>query len=239
MELRVGVFVLAAFVILGYMVMRAGDLYMKPGYTLKLVFDTVSGIDKGSPIKVAGVPAGEVKKVRAVRNADGSTRVEIDAFIDEGVLVEQDSDMHVATMGFLGEKYIEIRPGTPGSATVAPGATLVGRQLSGVDDLFDSGQQLIQKMEYVAEDIRKLVGDAEFQKSLKGTFLNSEKFTQDLIETSANLKEASASAKVVLARLENGEGTVGRLLKEDRMAKDLEAFAADIKAHPWKLLKRN
>ena len=239
MEFRVGLFVAAAAVLLSYMVIRAGDLYLRPGYTVRLVFDTVSGIDKGSPIRLAGVPVGEVKGFRALKNEDGKKHVEITAFIEDGVHLEEDSQMYVAAMGFLGEKYIEIHPGTPGSNTLEPGGTLVGRELTGMDDLFGSGQELIQKMEYMVEDIRGLVGDQEFKTSVKGTFTNGEQAMKNLNEATANLKDASASAKVVLGRLERGEGTVGRLLKEDKMARDMEAFASDIKAHPWKLLKRN
>ena len=239
LEFRVGLFVVVAFAILAYMVVRAGDLYLRPGYTVRLLFDTVSGIDKGSPIRLAGVPVGEVKKFHALKNTDGKTHVEIEAFIEDGIVIEEDAEMRVATMGFLGEKYIEINPGAPGSKAVEPGGTLAGRQLTGVDDLFDSGQKLIQKMEYMVEDIRGLVGDVEFKTAVKGTFVNGEQAMKNLNEATANLKDASESAKIVLGRLRDGEGTIGRLLKEDKMAKDLEAFAADIKAHPWKLLKRN
>ena len=239
LEFKVGLFVLLAVAILAYMVLRAGDLYLRPGYTVHLIFDTVSGIDKGSPIRLAGVPVGEVKRTRALRNTDGKMNVEVEAFIDEGVLIETDADMRVATMGFLGEKYIEIHPGTPGAEAVPRGGTLVGKQLTGMDDLFDSGQQLIKKMEYAVEDIREVTGDPEFKKSVKGTFTNSDKVMQDLSETSADLKDAAKAAKIVLERMRDGEGTIGKLLKEDKIAKDLEAFVADIKKNPWKLLKKS
>ncbi len=238
LEFRVGLFVVASIAILSLIVVRAGDLYIQPGYTVKFVFDTVSGIEKGSPIKLAGVPIGKVKKFRAVRDAEGRTQIELDAFIDEGVLIEQDADIRVATMGFLGEKYIEVLPGTPGSKTVEGGGVLVGKQLTGVDDLFDSGQQLIQRAEYMVDDLREVVGDPEFKKSLKGTFVNTDKVMQNLESASADLKDSAASAKIVLARLRDGEGTVGHLLKDDKIAKDIETFVADLKKNPWKLLKK-
>jgi phospholipid/cholesterol/gamma-HCH transport system substrate-binding protein len=147
--------------------------------------------------------------------------------------------MRVATMGFLGEKYIEIYPGTLGAEAVPRGGSLVGKQLTGMDDLFDSGQQLIKKMEYAVEDIREVTGDDEFKKSVKGTFKNSDKVMSNLAETSEDLKDAAKSAKIVLGRLRDGEGTIGKLLQDDKIMKDLEAFVADIKKNPWKLLKRS
>lgn len=238
LELKVGLFVILAALILAYLVARAGELYMKPGYMLLFRFDTVSGVEKGSPIKQAGVPVGEVKKIRSLRTDEGQSHVEIEGVIDLGVVIEEDSELRVATMGLLGEKYIEIYPGTPGSKTVAPGQTLTGRQLTGMDDLFDSGQKLIQKMEYMVEDVRDLVGDQEFKTAAKGTFVNGEQAMKNLNEATANLRDSSESMKIVLGRLRDGEGTIGRLLKDDKLADDLEAFAADIKKNPWKLLKK-
>ncbi|NQT46759.1 MAG: MCE family protein [Candidatus Omnitrophica bacterium] len=52
------------------------------------------------------------------------------------------------------------------------------------------------------------------------------------------MKELADSAGKVLKRLEEGEGTVGRLLTDDTVYENLEAFTADIRAHPWKLLNK-
>lgn len=238
LEFKVGLFVVGALALLAFMVLRAGEMYIRPGYAVKFVFDTVSGVDKGSPVRLAGVPVGEVKKFYVLENKDGKLNVEIEAFIDEGVKIEKDADLRVATMGFLGEKYIDIYPGTPGTPIVEPGDTLIGRQLTGMDDVFDSGQKLIQKMEYVAEDVRELVGDPEFKKAAKGTFVNGEKTFANLESATADLKDAAASAKVVMGRLRDGEGTVGKLLKDEKIYKDIEAFVADLKKNPWKLLKK-
>lgn len=238
LELKVGVFVAVAAVILSYLVVRAGELYIRPGYTVHFQFDTVSGVEKGSPIKQAGVPVGEVKKIRSLRTEDGKTNVEIDGFIDEGVVIEEDSELRVATMGLLGEKYVEIYPGTPGSKAVEAGGTLQGRQLSGMDDLFDSGQKVLQKMEYLVEDVRELMGDEEFRAAAKGTFVQGEKTFKNLEEATADMKDAAASMKTVMGRLRDGEGTVGKLLKDEEIYRDVKAFVADIKKNPWKLLKK-
>ncbi|MGB2706304.1 MAG: MlaD family protein [Candidatus Omnitrophota bacterium] len=50
--------------------------------------------------------------------------------------------------------------------------------------------------------------------------------------------EIADSADVVMTRLKEGKGTVGKLLVDETIYNDLEAFVKDIKAHPWKLLKK-
>ena len=239
LEFRVGIFVVAAAAVLGFMVVRSGDFTMKPGYIVRMVFETVSGIDMGSAVKLAGVDVGEVKEIRVVRSPEGKTSAEVYARINQNVYIEDDAGPSVSTMGVLGDKYIEIIPGTVGHPSVGNGGTLGGHEPSNMDDLVNSGQRLIGKMSSVMDNINQVVGDEEFKTHAKGLFVNGDKVATNLAETSEDLKDTMKSAKIVMARLRDGEGTVGKLFKEDKIARDLEAFVADIKAHPWKLLKRN
>ncbi|MBU3958759.1 MAG: MCE family protein [Candidatus Omnitrophica bacterium] len=41
-----------------------------------------------------------------------------------------------------------------------------------------------------------------------------------------------------IVRIKNKEGTVGRLLYDDTIYKELEALVTDIRKHPWKLLRQ-
>ena len=52
------------------------------------------------------------------------------------------------------------------------------------------------------------------------------------------LNKLAESAGVIIERLREGKGTVGKLLTDETIYNDLEAFVADIKAHPWKLLSK-
>lgn len=50
------------------------------------------------------------------------------------------------------------------------------------------------------------------------------------------LNEVSVDAGALLAGIEKGEGTAGRLVKDPKVYDDLRALLADLKAHPWKLV---
>jgi len=53
--------------------------------------------------------------------------------------------------------------------------------------------------------------------------------------------ELDASAKTlhaILEKVESGEGTIGKLLADDKLYYDIEDLVVDLKAHPWKLLHR-
>ena len=246
LELKVGLFVLLALGILVYLVARAGDFNMKPGYTVRFVFSFVQGIDPGTPVKLAGVTVGEVKQIQVVRNPQGETQVEVSTWLAQGVYIEDDAKAIIKSLGMLGDKYIEILPGTPGNKMIGNGGTVIGKSPFAIEDIAEGTRQLIGQLQSVAQNVNVVVSDPEFKASVKGTFVNADKTFADadvvignFTKASEDLKDAAASAKIVLGRLKDGEGTVGRLLKNDQIARNLEAFTEDIKAHPWKLLKRS
>ncbi|OGW80411.1 MAG: hypothetical protein A3C47_05030 [Omnitrophica bacterium RIFCSPHIGHO2_02_FULL_51_18] len=245
LEWKVGLFVFLALVSLTMLVVRAGDFYLKPGYSIRLVFNHVQGIDKGSPVKLAGVNVGELTSISAVRNEIGETKVETVARIHQGVYIENDAEVRINSTGMLGEKYVEILPGTAGSQTASEGSVLVGMPPVGMEKITESGSRLLDKLQVTADSINSVVTDPEFKSSVKNTFSkasntfgHAEVVAKNLMEATEDIKDAAKSARIILARLRDGEGTVGRLLKEDVIAKDLEAFVKEIKEHPWKLLKR-
>jgi phospholipid/cholesterol/gamma-HCH transport system substrate-binding protein len=49
------------------------------------------------------------------------------------------------------------------------------------------------------------------------------------------LKETLSNLDESIVKLKNKEGTVGKLLYDDAIYKELEAFVQDLRAHPWKL----
>ena len=239
LELKVGIFVVVALAALALLVFKAGDFYLKPGYTIRIIFNSVSGVDKGTPVRLAGVNVGEIKEVHIIRDATGATQVEMTAWIMKGASIEEDAEARINSLGLLGEKYVEIIPGTGGNKTLSDGGTLNGKAPVGMDRFTESGNRLISKMEYTFDNVNEVVADTKFKVSLKNTFGNAEGVTENLREASDDLKDTMKSARIVMARLRDGEGSIGRLMKNDTMAKDMEAFVKDIKAHPWKLLKRD
>lgn len=239
LEFRVGIFVLAAIAILAGLVMKTGDFYLKPGYTVRFIFSFVSGIDSGSPVRLAGVNVGEVKQIHVVRDSEGQTQVEVIAWIAQGAYIEEDAEARINTLGLLGEKYVEVLPGTSGAKTLSDGGTLVGKTPIVMEKITESGNRLINKLETTVDHVKEVVSDPEFKASVKNTFVDADKFTRNLMEASDDLKESAKSARIVLAQMREGKGTIGRLFMDDTIAKDFEALVKDLRAHPWKLLKKD
>lgn len=196
-ELKVGVFILIGIAIIFLIVFSIGDVNLsKTGYRIKVLFGFANGIGGTAPVRLAGVGVGQVQGIRLIRDENtNTTKAELTVWVNDGTKIEEDSRATINTLGLLGEKYLEIFPGTPGKRTLNNNETLIGKDPVPMETVTD------------------------------------------------NLASLSASVKVIVERLKNGEGTIGKLLTEDAVYNDVKAmtcnfkeFSEDIKRHPWKLL---
>ena len=51
-------------------------------------------------------------------------------------------------------------------------------------------------------------------------------------------KDITENLDESIVRIKNKEGTIGRLLYDDTIYKELEALIIDVRKHPWKLFRR-
>ena len=107
---KVGVFMLIVLAILGYFILKIEDVQIGHGTGARKVtaiFDSVAGLDNKSAVRVAGVRVGKVSNIKL--RPDGKAEVTLD--IDPDVVLHPGASAHVANLGLLGEKYIELDPG--------------------------------------------------------------------------------------------------------------------------------
>jgi phospholipid/cholesterol/gamma-HCH transport system substrate-binding protein len=127
-ELKVGVFVFIALVILAVFILSIGGLKTwSQGYKVNVVFNFVDGVKVGAPVRFAGVDVGRVKGINFLAyQKDNPAKVKIVCWIKGDVHMPADSAVWVNTLGLLGEKYVEIMPGRDFNNILAAGQTLVG-----------------------------------------------------------------------------------------------------------------
>lgn len=115
-ELKVGVFIMIGITILFLIVFSVGDINLsKTGYKIRVLFNFASGIGASAPVRLAGVGVGQIQGIRLINEGGNKTKAELTVWIQDNAKIEEDSLVTINTLGLLGEKYLEILPGTPGS----------------------------------------------------------------------------------------------------------------------------
>ena len=225
-ELKVGMFILVGIVILIFIIFSIGDINIsRVGYPLKVTFSFAAGLGTSAPVRLAGVGVGRVDGIRVMYNErDKKTYAEVHTWIQEGTKIEKDANVTINTLGLLGEKYLEILPGTPGSSLVEKDGTMAGQDPAMMEKVTENLVKISDSVATITERLKKGEGTI-------GKLLTEDKIYNSLDSFLGGLSGFSET-------LNSKKGTIGRLFTEDTIYKDLEAFVADIKAHPWKLLSR-
>lgn len=202
LETRLGIFValvvLAAVLILE--VVGGLDLFRR-GYTVKAMFDTVQELKVGDRVKMAGVPVGRVEEIKLQGEEN---KVLVVMKLNRHTPVRTDSKAIVKFAGLLGQNFVSIDFGNPGSPIVKDGQLInSGEQpdlsaiMGKVDDVMKGVKNLTDS--FTGEKIDNLLGPfTDFMRANRGP----------LTATIANLQAVSA-------QISKGEGTVGRLIYKD------------------------
>lgn len=239
-ELKVGMFILAGIAILIFIIFSIGDINIsKTGYHITVTFKFAAGLGSSAPVRLAGVGVGRVDSIRVVYDeADKKTHAEVRAWIEEGTKIEDDAVVTINTLGLLGEKYLEILPGTPGKPILKSGDAIAGKDpfmmeqvTENLVGISESAKAVVDRLKNGEGTIGKLLTEDDVYKNLDTLLKRLSGFSDNFDGFAANLKGFSE-------KLNSNQGTVQKLLTEDKIYRDLEAFVADIKAHPWKLLGR-
>ena len=107
-ELRIGVFLTVALIILAVFIFVVGNLsnlFRRPGYPVYIRYDTSLGLDKTAAVKMAGIKIGYVKAIELE-----NTRSLVTLSINFKYKIPVGSKAAQAVQGLLGEKYVEIQP---------------------------------------------------------------------------------------------------------------------------------
>lgn len=214
-EIKIGIFMTIAIFILSLFIFIVGDIsvfFKKKGYPLFVNFDSVAGLEKRAVVRMAGVKVGFVKKITLKE-----TRAEVLLNINSRVKVDQDSKVTLASLGLLGEKYIEIMPGG-GLEFCQPGDVLGSVPSIGFDQLgvllFSVGDEIKELGGLLGE----VIGKGEPEANIKETLQNISSFVAELKdffgESKGELNKSIKKSSEAIQKFEQGVEGVSHNLDE-------------------------
>lgn len=210
-EARVGIFVLLGLIVLTFFTFRVSKwgLIAEKGYRLTVDFDTASGLEPKSDVKMAGVPIGKVEEIQLVGN-----RARLVLRIHQEIRIPIDSVGTIQTQGLLGEKYVEILPGKDAQRNLPAGGRVANTQSPTNLD------EMVRKLSAIGDDVKK------FTESLSATF-GTEEGKKALGDILRDVRATTASLRTVV---QGNEQRFERILANiDRLSADLSDISASNK----------
>jgi phospholipid/cholesterol/gamma-HCH transport system substrate-binding protein len=223
-QLRVGLVILAALAILTlaiYKLGQAANLFAKR-YTLIAYLKEANGLLQGGQVTLAGQLAGTVKQIDFLPvDADTTRNLKITLAIDENLQdqIRTDSKAQVRTMGLLGDKVLDITPGTPKGRTLKNGDTIAVSPALDYEQVLAQAAGAVGDVVALTRDMRQLTGGIVRGEGTLGQLVTNRELYDQLTGTLSR-------TNTMLAKLQNPNGTVGRLLDDPTLYTQMTGMIA-------------
>lgn len=182
LEVRVGLLILVAVVLLGAFVITIGGFTGEEGKTLYIDFDHPGNVLGGAPVNIGNIRVGRVEEIEyrggtldpdTGRSPLIRIRLEIQASYFDSI--HEDARVYVTSTSIVGESLIAIDPGSQDRPVVADGHILVGIDPPRMDQAFAMMFELLENIHGLLRDNREeldslLSAAANMVRSLDGIF---------------------------------------------------------------------
>jgi phospholipid/cholesterol/gamma-HCH transport system substrate-binding protein len=203
-EMIVGLFFIIAITILAYftIILNPQDLFQKK-HNLSVSFTEHSGnLKSGANVRIKGVIIG---RVSSVEMSDDFQKVLVHLQLDKEPVFYRDYKIQVVATSLLGGEFLNVELGSPAAGELPADSELLG--LPPQDLMGDAAE--------VVSQIRQKMDQDDLMEKISTILKNMEKTSDDFKEISGHIRE--------------GKGTIGQLIYDDKIIKDLEAALAPLK----------
>lgn len=228
-QVRVGVVLIIGILLLGYAIVRVADVMnlFADRYPLFTVVESASGLQEGSPVHLAGQRVGQITKIRFLPPARraGEKNLVLTLSIDKDVQaqIRTSSRARILSQGLLGDRYVNIDPGSPPARVLEPGDTVVSVGGATIDDLVTAGATALDSLQMLMSDLRGITRPLAAGEGTLGRLITDEELYFEVVATASDLR-------ATIAQINREDGTLGRLIRDPALYEDLERVVGDIDA---------
>lgn len=227
-QVRVGIFLLVALSLLAFGVFMVGETGHIFGrrYTLVTLLPSAAGLVPGATVQVAGQNAGQVDRIEFIdpaRRPPGGEAVAVWLAVDFEVQqqIREDSRVRVRTQGLLGDRLIDIEPGSPDIRMLLEGDTLQAAPSVSFNELFDEAAVAVTELTDLTRNLSAIT-----EQVLEGDGALTRLLQDD--ELYAHMVGLSGSLDELLGAAARGDGALGRLLWDEELYDRLAGTAASL-----------
>ncbi len=216
--LKVGLLTLAAMA--SVVVMSLKITQNQSGFGKHVQYQTVltdaSGIFEKTPIKVAGINAGKIKKIQLTGN-----KALITFEILEDIKITPSAKLKIKSVGLLGDKFIDMDLGDQSGDRLPKDSILITEDGEGIDGIAKDASAVLKDVKEITSSIKEALKDDQGRNVIKDIVAN-------MNEVTSSLKRITTSNEDKISKIvDDIEALSSQLAHEtDRYQKD--SFMADL-----------
>ncbi|MCC6857138.1 MAG: MCE family protein [Bryobacterales bacterium] len=218
-QLRVGIVAAVAMIILTvliFLLTGSGTVFTSTA-TVRTFMSDSAGMASGAPVRLNGIPIGNIKQPRLTGSKDPRRVVEIPMEVRSEYLREIpiDSVASVTASNLLGDKFINITKGKS-AQHIREGGEIRSLEAQDIPELVSQSSSLLEQLKVSIARIDAILADVEAGRGNVGKFFRDEELYRRLNATIAEAQKA-------VAAVTSGQGTIGRLIYDDKLYEEIRA----------------
>ena len=244
-QVKIGlvVTVALAMMIIAIMNMSHGLTFISRQTELHAVVNHTQGLKVGGPVRLNGVDVGNV---RTIGIAKTSTAVEIVFSVQRSVVghLHDDAVVTIRPLGLLGDKYLDLSPGSPSNPPLRFDQVLHGLADPGLTGLASDAENTLERLNTAIGDLQRILAKVAEGEGTAGKLFSDASLYEHSQRVMEKLETVSEKSIGVLSKVERGEGTLGQLVsnqdfyrRANQALNDLSQLASRLNNHNGTLAK--
>jgi phospholipid/cholesterol/gamma-HCH transport system substrate-binding protein len=253
--LRTGIFALVGILILIIGVFVIGDKknLFSDTFAIYTTFQTVEGLKSGAAVVLNGINVGTVSDVRLLMDTGTYVRVDMVINGDYREFIRSSTVAAIAQQGIIGEKLIELRPGSMEAPIVKADDSIRSAPPTNYLAILDEARNAVKYTENITASLDTLFLRFRRGEGTLGKFLTDDEAYNSLVnvsksaenlfnESSRNLASMSTTlnkaavnvdaitleSRNLVSDISHGKGTVGALLYDRSLYDSLESLTGTL-----------
>ncbi len=214
---RVGVILFASFVLLAGAILFIGGtkgfFVRRTSYFAR--FPNSQGIVGGNQVRLAGVIVGAVRGIEVPRVPGQDLTIHFDIERKYQHLVKTDSRAEIKTIGLLGDKFLEVTPGSRDKPDLEPDHEIMAFRGAELEKILAGSGDLVDNVVAISKSLKNILGRTEKGEGFLGEITSDSENGQAL---SRSLRQTLDSVNSLMKDVRLGKGLVGRLLYDEKAA---------------------
>lgn len=178
----------------------------------KTILNDATGIYENSSIKVAGIVAGRIRTIKL----SGSQAL-ITFEVLENIKITKFSRLRIKSVGFLGDKYIDIYLGNPDSPRLKAGSMIPADTGAGFEQLGKDASEILKDVKVIAKVIKDSLYTDDQQNAIKQIVGQINEFSHNANDISKTLKRM----------LDGNEGKIDKVIDNLKQVTEQLAYETD------------
>ncbi len=235
-NVRLGIFVLAGGILLIFGLYSIGKNKNMFGKSIRVisVFSDVNGLSEGNNVRYSGIDVGTVEKIEIVN--DSAIRIEMLISKEVMKFIRKNSVASIGTDGLMGNKLINIAPGTNDAPMIVENDTIFSLKAVNTEEMLRTLDLTNSNIAVISSNLKDITEKVSRSRGTLYTVLTDtilanrvDVSLRNIEFVSNNLVQTSNQLSIFVNDVSQGKGVLGMAVSDTALPNDIRTAVKNIR----------